>query len=76
MQVLFKAKALQTEKEITQMPAMKENIKTSSILSESDLNKTERGPNIFTDAAWKCNVLPLKAGLIHKEKSGIGIYID
>ena len=34
MQVFFKAKALQMEKEITQMPAMKEKIKTSSILSE------------------------------------------
>jgi hypothetical protein len=81
MQVLYKAKALQAEKEtfiITKTPTKttKEEIKTSYNQPQPDWKTTVGGPNIFTDAAWKCNVIPITAGSNQKENTGIGIYLE
>jgi hypothetical protein len=78
---LFKAKALQTEKEstsnkIAQLPKSEGKGKTKANQPEQGLDTNEGNPNIYTDAAWKCSVTHPKANYLPKEKAGIGIYVD
>jgi hypothetical protein len=74
LQVLFKAKAFQTEKEISFDGEAQDiaiagstNIKMSH--SEPDWNKIGRGPKIYTDAAWKSIVSPLNTSFFNKERA-------
>jgi hypothetical protein len=81
LQVLFKAKAIQAEKEKIsngkdQELTSKKEKETRVNYLEPDPNYIERGPNIYTDAAWKHSILATNRNHIREEKSGIGIYID
>jgi ribonuclease HI len=65
LQVLFKAKAIQLEKEEAQT---RKDRKVRSCQTTSDWSRSESGLNIYTDAAWKDGD--------HSLKAGIGIYLD
>jgi hypothetical protein len=42
---------------------------------EPDLKRIAKGPNIYTDAAWKCKTTPIFTGSTNNEKAGLGISI-
>jgi ribonuclease HI len=65
LQVLFKAKAIQLEKEEAQT---RKDRKVRSYQRTLDWSRSESGLNIYTNAAWKDGDQSLKAG--------IGIYLD
>jgi ribonuclease HI len=80
MQVLYMAKALQVEKDIQTNAGSKHYVVAGEMNSrrsslEPDLNRVTKGPNIYTDGAWKCKPTPIFAGSTNKEKAGLGIYI-
>jgi formamidopyrimidine-DNA glycosylase len=60
----------------TQELAIEERMESRDKQLELDENTIEGCPNIYTDAAWKCSVSPSNTVTLHKEKAGIGIYID
>ena len=79
--MLFKAKALQEEKEIvssgtTQILMSEESRKTKVNQLELDINTNGEGLKIYTDAAWKCKSSLSNANSLLKEKAGLGIYFD
>jgi hypothetical protein len=39
------------------------------------MKRIPEGPNIYTDAAWKCNTTPIFTGSTNNEKAGLGISI-
>ena len=80
LQVLHKAKALQQEKESTDRVTMhsareEENRGQKVQQTEQNWNINAKEPKIYTDAAFKCKTSS-RVNLLHKERAGIGIYIE
>jgi hypothetical protein len=81
LQVLFQAKALQTEKEVALMGKTlksqnEDGRKTEPNKADDDWHTALKGSKIYVDAAWKGEELPSNDKNHQKEKIGIGIYFD
>ena len=81
LQVLYKAKAIQAEKEIipnvnAQRLPINENTEKEPNHSEPEWSNTGTDSNIFTDAAWKCNKTSLNVDITQKDMAGIRIYFE
>jgi ribonuclease HI len=81
LQVLFQAKALQTEKEVALMGKTlksqnEDGSKTEPNKADDDWHTALKGSKIYVDAAWKGEELPSNDKNHQKEKTGIGIYFD
>jgi hypothetical protein len=81
LHVLFKAKALQAEKEVNLNTRTQDQVivgctNTRMNQSESDWNRIGRCNNIYTDAKWKGITSPSNENFFHKERAGLGIFFD